>query len=41
MEEDSVAMRGPCTSNISATLSKKERKNVLNPDLTAALDLQK
>ena len=37
MDEDNVAMLIPSTSDISPTPCK----NVLNPDLAAALDLQK
>ena len=41
MNEDNVAMPGPSTSDISSTPRKSARKNVLNPDLAAVLDLQK
>ena len=39
--EDNVAMPGQSTSDISPTPRKRARKNVLNPDLAAALDLRK
>ena len=41
MEICNVAMPGPSTSDIYPTPRKRARKNILNPDLTAALELQK
>ena len=41
MEEDNVALPRPFTSDISATPCKRVRQNVLNPNLTAVMDLQK
>ena len=41
MEEDNVAIPGLSTSDVSPTPRKRVRKNVLNPDLAAALDVQK
>ena len=38
---EDVAMPGPSTSDIPPAPCKRARKNVLNPDLAAALDLQK
>ena len=38
---DNVAMPGPSSYDIPSTPRKRARKNVLNPDLAAALYLQK
>ena len=41
MEESNLDISGPSTSDISPTPRNRARKNVLNPDLAAGLDLQK
>ena len=41
IEEDNVATTGSSTSNIYPTPYKTARKNVLNPDLAAGLELHK